>query len=266
MGINLSGQDDNNPNQTADLQEVVYMKNGSIIRGKIISMDKEGDITIKIVGGTVLVFPSSEVDNIKFESGSPYFNNRAYKRIPRPYNVPEPGNYQVAVMGWVVGQGQWGFRPGFSAHYVYGRYINQNLALGLGIGFDVYDLIDNGDGAAQFYLDARGYFKNTSQTFFYKVGLGYGDVFTNRWQVTETTGGLYANPAIGLRFASRSRTHFIMELGATFQKANYVESVWDPIDGTNTQRSEIDIWFQRNTLKLGILFSQNNKKVPQSLD
>lgn len=268
IGISLQGQEETlekgTYTETKALTEVVHLKNGSIIRGKVIEMQEGGDIKIEILGGTILSFPTSDVTSIKFEPKQRPLYNRPYQRIPRPFHVSkDQTSYQVMLMGWVAGQSQWGFRPGFSAHYVYGRQLNQYVSVGLGIGVDAYDLFDNGDGSVLYYVDFRGYLKPKTNTFYYRLGLGYGEAFTNRWDVTDSKGGIYANPIIGRRFASRSRTHFTIEYGVTIQKAQYIVESWNPVDGTFQSDEQIDIWFRRNTLKFGILLYGKSAKEPK---
>ena len=251
--------------QKNTLQEVLYLKNGSVIRGKILEQTDDGQIKIEIVGGNILTFTADQVKSIKFEPRTTTVNTQTlpkYKpRIytPPPYHVPQTGNYQVALLGWVAGRSPNGFRPGFSAHYIYGYRFSQYLSLGLGVGFDVYNLVDNGDGATQFYVDGRGYFKENTQTWYYKLNLGYGSPFTGRWNIQESKGGIYMHPGLGWQFSSRSGTHFIIEFGASFQKAQFIETAWDPVTENMEQIDVENIWYQRNSLKFGILWGTKEK-------
>lgn len=263
VGLSLQGQEETQTEALEALTEVVHLKNGSIIRGEVLEMKEGGEIKIKILGGTILSFPITDVASIKFEPKlQPNYNR--YRRIPRPFHVPKDNSsYQVMLMGWVAGQSQWGFRPGFSAHYVYGRQINQYVSVGLGVGIDLFDLVDNGDGAILYYADFRGYLKPQTNTFYYRLGLGYGEIITERWGITDSKGGIYAHPVIGRRFASRGKTHFTIEYGVTIQKAQFLVETWNPVDGTTNSDETIDVWFRRNTLKMGIMLYGKTNSSPK---
>ena len=56
----------NNQNQPK-VQDVVYLKNGSIIKGKIIEKNAE-NVKIEILGGSIFVFTVAEVQDMKQEA------------------------------------------------------------------------------------------------------------------------------------------------------------------------------------------------------
>ncbi len=66
-----------------DLQEVVYLKNGSIIRGIIIEQQPNKLIKIQTNDGNVFVYNIDEVDKITKE---PYYNT-THKKIIRIFNI-----------------------------------------------------------------------------------------------------------------------------------------------------------------------------------
>ena len=49
------------------LQDVVYLKNGSIIRGVVIEQVPDGNVKVQTADGSVLVYPMTEVQKIQKE-------------------------------------------------------------------------------------------------------------------------------------------------------------------------------------------------------
>ncbi len=223
-------------------EDVVYLHNGSIIRGYVMEQSKE-TIKIKIEGGSILVYSLSEVDRIVKEE-----KKVKLKREEKEYQIKEKGYYHTLTAGFLQGVGEFGsFAFGGSMHYTFGYQYKSTLSTGLGVGSDSYFYSDI-RSLIPIYLETRGYFMKKPFSPYYCVQAGYGIALLNdAWNMTEAEGGLYIHPKIGLRFPSRANVTFITEIGYSHQQATYVFDDWQG-------RYQDDITFHRLSMRLGLLF------------
>lgn len=224
-------------------EEVVYLTNGSIIRGDVIEQTKEV-IKIEIAGGSILVYKMEEVEKIIKEE-----KVLKFKKKERDYQIKDTGYFHSISFGFLPGRNaQFGnFAFGGSLHYTFGYQYKRILGVGIGVGTDAY-IYNNIQNIFPVYLEARGYFSDKPFSPYYRVDVGYG--FTtvgNSWNIIDASGGLYVHPKIGFRFPSRSNAAFVMELGYSHQGAKYTYDDWQG-------RYEDSMAFRRVSLLFGILF------------
>ena len=237
-------------------EDVVYLKNGSILRGEITEKTSEL-VKIKILGGSLFVFQMEEVKEIEREEKE-YIEDpserKRLKKIKRPLTFRTSGWYNVTTQGFLPGINAFSeARLGFTLHHVIGYQFNNKVAVGAGMGLDVYGLFD-GEAVFNYYVDYRGYLTEKSATPYYGLALGYGKVIPS-WQFFDIKGGAYIQPAIGIRCKSRKKAHFIIEYGLKMQKASYTRTnwFWDGEQGQNANEVR-NIWFRRSAFKIGVLF------------
>ena len=238
------------------LEDVVYLKNGSIIRGRMLELIPDSLVRIAIVGGSEFVFKASEISKIVAEKiSTPHNenqNNSSNIEPPKPTKVEKPKYYRdKGIYTYISG----GFLMcitsdevpdvGIHGDLIIGHQLNRWAAIGGGIGFNRYPL--NEWMIVPIYADYRGYTNKSSESAYYSLGLGYGFVATNSSNA-EAKGGIFIRPAIGYRFSSVQKTQFLAELGINIQKAKEEETIWD---GSTVFRNYT---FSRTALRLGILF------------
>lgn len=228
-------------------QDVVYLKNGSIIRGQIIEHKKEGQIKIEILGGSVLVYQSSEVVRMEKE----IVNRRGRYRPKRPMHKIDKGYYVSIVAGHSLGQGDFGApEPGLSISGVAGYHFHRLLGVGGGVGLSTLGLYP----FVPVYANIRGYLLKTSTSLFYDLNVGYGFALPSVMhmnflgQEATSQGGLYLRPSIGIRFPSTRRTHVVMDFGYEIQFARYDYVDW------NRNPVEEKRAFYRPSVRIGIVF------------
>ena len=61
-----------NPLNAQDVEDVIYLKDGSVVRGEIIEFVPEDYYKIRITGGSELVFKINEISKITKESKTEY--------------------------------------------------------------------------------------------------------------------------------------------------------------------------------------------------
>lgn len=235
--------------QSTNLEDVVYLKNGSILKGKIIELDMEKEVKVEIMGGSILVYPASEIEKITQEERTtlPVNDFKAWKR---PRHTPTTGIYQVLTTSLMPGFDSDGFFIiGLSLKYILGYQINQHVGVGVGYGGDLYVP----DMVTPVFIDFRGYLKNKSFSPYYSLGIGYGFAQNTEWRTINSKGGIYINPAVGMRMASRRKAHFVMDVGVKLQKASFDrgQGWWgDPEEIVSRE----EILFKRINWRLGLVF------------
>ena len=228
-----------------DLPFVVQFKDGSVVKGKIISFLQGGDLHM-LVAGEEVVFPADEI--LKLRQNSSRANLRkALKRGKYPYAFKEKGIYHASAfmvnIGSMYDDNAWGFGLQHASGYQFNRWIG----VGAGVGLDAY-AINNENPILSFFADARGYFKATRVTPFYSVQVGYGKMLDK--QIRDVQGGLMVYPSLGVRLSGLDGANFFVDLGYKYQKSKreYENSWW-------WQSYEIwDYKYHRYVLRFGLTF------------
>jgi len=219
---------------------IVYLHDGSMIKGLVVEDHALDLVTIKIIDGTELSIPLKTVKSIiKLKENIEFLKNGKY--------VQTKGVYKMISMGTLTGWGNdekdyivWGVSLiNLTAGYQFNQFIN----VGGGVGMDFYD-----KEYITVYADFRGYILNKGLSPYYAFQAGYGfstDIFNNGSRNQSYSGGVMLHPSIGLRFASYKNTKFIMEAGYKFQYDKR----------TNEFRGWVDkMVFKRMSIKFGVLF------------
>lgn len=242
--------------QAQKMQDVVYLHDGSILKGQVLAFQPEGKIRVEILGGSVLVYPASAVKELKKEpvptnlltnespkatEGIPLKTKGLYSVSQAHANFGKDYNYQIQV--------------GTGISQTVGYQFNQWIGLGLGTGFSS---IGN-KSFVPIFSEARGYFSKDVSGFFYSLAAGYAyafkhgiDQFSFSNNNTKAEGGLWVYPAIGYRFKSSKKMNACLDLGYCIQKASYEYNAPD-WTGNPTVYTEDNTW-KRLTLRFGILF------------
>jgi hypothetical protein len=240
--------------QAQKMQDVVYLHDGSILKGQVLEFQPEGKIKIEIVGGSILVYPASAVKELRKETitviehfpanpstGLSLKTKGLYLMSQAHANLGKDYNYQTQV--------------GTGISQTVGYQFNQWIGLGLGAGFSS---IGN-KSFVPVFSEARGYFSKDASGFFYSLAAGYAyafkhsaDQFSFSNNNTKAKGGTWVYPAIGYRFKSSKKMNACLDLGYCIQKASYEYNAPD-WTGSLTVYTEDNTW-KRLTLRFGILF------------
>ncbi len=233
--------------QYPQFQDVVYLKGGNILRGKIISYEPGVNIEFVSWNGVKLNFDSKIVTKVVQERID--MTRRAAKREQRnTYKFREKGIYNTTDLSINFGQDMDGkVIPGFSIDNVTGYQFHRLIGAGVGVGYETFQM-GAGQAVIPVFGEVRGYLLKNMSTPMFRMQLGYGfGVKNERNNIVKTNGGLLVHPAIGYRFGAGSAANFTIDFGYKIQKASYTQPVWD---GTWTQHHT----FKRYTLRLGMLF------------
>ncbi len=189
------------------LQEVVYLKNGSIIRGIIIEQVPNESLKIQTNDGNIFAYNMSEVEKITKEP--PIMRGKQSRGISIfDGNGVQQGYRGFVEIGYTVGTGDWGTgRVDFSTSH--GYQFNPYFYAGLGMGvsyFHYEDLVE-----IPVFVDLRSDILNNWVTPYvdFKIGCAVYD-----------NSGFYMSPSVGCRF-NLNNIGLNVGIGYTMQKLDY---------------------------------------------
>jgi hypothetical protein len=207
-----------------DLQEVVYLKNGSIIRGIIIEQQPNKLVKIQTSDGNVFVYKIDEVEKITKE---PYYNTTR-KKGNSHFQYRETNGYKGFLdLGYTAGTGDLG-EDELEINGTYGYQFNPYLFLGVGTGVHYY--FDSNKVALPIYADFRTNFMNNAITPFVGLKVGYSPFDFE---------GFYLNPNAGVRFAldNKALKALNFSMGYSMQKVavdwGYYGTTTETVGGFN---------------------------------
>jgi len=225
-------------------KDLVYLKDGSTLRGTIIEQVPNQYLKIGIVGGTVVELNMSEVKRIKADKSNYVFNpdgsNSKFKGFYTGYNVQ-------AMLGQ-AGESEFEQRlvVGAGIQYSLGHQFNKYVSLGGGIGLQLYDRV-----FGDIFMQARGFLPKGKVSPTLAVDAGYGVPLVLSGignNATRQKGGISMRPSIGLRIATRNRADILIDAGYQIQHFESESNWgWGAIN-------EFDVWYKRMSFRVGWLF------------
>lgn len=203
-------------NAQNNMEDVVYLKNESVIRGIIIEQVPNVSVKIQTKDGSIFVFKYDEILKItkEIKPGAKVSNN------PTEYRKKGFTNFTEFTYG--IGDGSYDLPRSYSGQKTtlvknteksygfktsYGYQFNPNLYLGIGAGIDKY---------AQYTLipilaDLRLSLYSTQYSPIFNINGGYS------FSTSVTKGGLIVNPAVGIRIFITKNVAYILTVGYKWQ-------------------------------------------------
>src|SRR5690625_2200214 len=171
-------------------EDVVYLKNGSIIRGVITEQIPNESIKIEISNGSIFVYRMDEIERIVREPVQVRSGGRDRTRNASDY---EPG-YEVSVdLGYQIGTGDWGLDR-IKLDIINGYRINPYIFLGLGTGWRYYHQIE--DALVPIFLNFKVNFIQSQMSPFLGLSTGYSLNASNNFKGA----GAFIAPTMGVDF------------------------------------------------------------------
>lgn len=240
------------------LTDVVYLKDGSVLKGLIVNYEKGATLTFAMQNGEEIIVQDAEiariVQDVREPRASSYDDLANGKPKTKPkeqpvYEFRERGFYNVMMLGSLNTRAASEFKMGLSFHNVSGFQFSRWLGIGLGVGIETYGT-DDDEVIYPVFAEFRGYLNKKIKAPYYTLGAGYGFMTTNKKEfITEARGGWMIHPAIGLRFSAKKRTNLMADIGYKFQRAYFRR------DFNFTGDIEIrDVLYQRLIIRVGLLF------------
>ena len=230
----------NGQNKDKD-RAIVHMHDGSVYLGDILNENTDS-ISLKIFTNDIIHVDKritkkilSTKDRVMiYDNGKYHFKKGFFWGMHFGFNLDEQ-------------------RPSSHLAFIFGQRINQRFSLFGGFGPEFNSALVGGfNFDTQFtalYAGGRYYFTSDKKRFFLysRVGMGFadsGDNITN-----DHTNGLQMQNGIGLHFASKRKSRFVLQLAHHYQKTEGVEFFTDTFG--NEIKTEFDILISRIILKLG---------------
>jgi hypothetical protein len=206
--------------------EIIYLKNGSVVKGIILEHLSDKSIKVKTENQGEVIYKEDEVDHI----------------VKEFYDIRRKGYFNLTEIA--VGIGKTDASIGIST--VNGFILKPHLSLGIGTAYDYYVTAGS---MVPIFADVRIAFHDRRFTPFIYGNAGYSfGVSSNNGD--QLKGGLYLNPGIGLKSYISKKSALLISVGARVQGLQY--HITDPtLALTNTQVSNYYTMF---VLRAGIRF------------
>ncbi len=243
-------------------EDVVYLKNGSIIHGMIIETVPNQTIKIQTKDRNVFVYKMDEIEKITKEPMQTTSPPELRNEIP---NIKQSGYTNITELDFGLGVSSDTNSYSYGIQTVNGYLINQYFSMGIGLGIEKYNAL-----FLPIFVDFRGNLLNSLITPFFDVSLGYSfginnssglyTSFTNNafWMsyykntITQVNkGGLLVNLSIGMKFFVSSKYALNFSVGYRYQENSLAVSYIDRNEQESfTKREKVNVL----NLKLGATF------------
>lgn len=198
------------------LEEVVYTKNGSVVRGIITEMRPDESLKIETADGNVFVFAMRDVEKITKE---PIWGPPRRGHHPHPQCAMRAASYDVRgyrgfiEAGVAAGVGDYNLTR-LEVNTSHGYQFNPYLFVGGGLGMHYY--FDASEALIPIFADCRVNVLPGRISPYIDFKLGYSVGVSDGLYGA----GLFLAPGIGARFELADRTHAIRAgLGFSMQQA-----------------------------------------------
>lgn len=221
----------------AQSQALVYLNNGSQIKGEVEKNENEETIIIKLEGGNILKFNDSQIEHIDYRP-------KEFMSFENGFKINSKGTYKSFSFSYMSAKHaaawQEGKRTGVGVDFSMGHYFFPQLGIGAGVGFDWHE-----QTMMPVYFELNGLLPHKLFSYKeydvkgYQIPITYSIQVGHNFQVQEwisdpneferLEGGLLFYPSIGLAFPGRTGNTLKFDLGYKFQHYKRVyEYDWSP--------------------------------------
>jgi hypothetical protein len=180
------------------LQDVVYLKNGSIIRGVIMEQIPNKTIKLQTADNNVFVYQMDEIEKITKEAG---------KTGNKSNDLSFTSGYKGMIdMGYSIGVGDWGMNR-FRLTITNGYQFNPFFYLGFATGIRYFE---NNDIAIPLLIAFRVNVLNQKNTPYIALNGGYAYSF-------EYDGSIVIHPEVGMSFKLARKSDLHVGIGFDLQ-------------------------------------------------
>ena len=231
--------------------DVIYLKNGSVFKGRVVNYQQGKQVELKIDDDRVFVFDAKTIRRI-IQEGDIEKEAKQSKtlRIKKEYQFREKGWYNTTYISVAIGGSAFDAVEtdlGFGVSTVIGYKFNRLLGVGAGIGMDYY-YSGSGKNFMPVFGEIKGYVLSRNITPTYSFAAGYGFTFEDENRnIEKTKGGMMIYPAVGFRFGGSKAMNFVFDAGVKIQKGTFTYQQWEV---TN----EYQMTYKRLVLRAGVTF------------
>ncbi|NQY66438.1 MAG: hypothetical protein HRT72_01760 [Flavobacteriales bacterium] len=220
-------------------QDVIYLKNGSVIRGALLDTNITHRANI-LSAGNQWVYSISKVDSITKENA-----------LPKPdkiFTAKKTGHYNHWTLSPMHGTDRWGSGiKSFAFHITQGYQFNERWAAGAGIGLDAFE-------GAYYPFYGQGVFSFVKGNFTPYIGtqVGYvipasNDIVLD--DVKSKYGGIMFEAEFGIKKYYRNNFGITASVGYRYQETKSKYLNW-----REQSISTVYNYYNRLSLRVGMLF------------
>lgn len=196
-------------NAQTDIQDVIYLKNGSIIRGIVIEQVPAISVKIETVDHNVLVFKMDEIQKIVKEKATDV------KSSTKETSGLRRGYLGMINLGYGFGVGKESKGIDFAKFdLINGYQFNPFLYAGFGTGIKYYFHESQFSSVIPMFADIRAHFTDYIISPFLAIDLGYSLEETTKFHGL----GFMINPSIGATFKTGRTVAVNFGIGYLLQK------------------------------------------------
>ena len=190
-------------------RDVVYLKNGSIIRGMIIEQIPNKSIKIQTAENNIFVYELNEVEKMTKE---PY---KRGKVIQEDNFYLYPGYKGIAELGYEIGVGDFGMDR-LKINIINCYQVNQSFSIGIGTGLRYY--FDAETTLVPVFADFRGNLLIDSKISPYiSLGIGYSFNASESFKGA----GFMMSPNVGISIKTSHNSSMNIAIGYELQKLDF---------------------------------------------
>ncbi|MFC2152076.1 hypothetical protein ACFLSE_06065 [Bacteroidota bacterium] len=240
-----------NVNAQGKMQDVLYLKNGSVIHGEITEIKVNESITIKNNCGDTWVINQSDIERVTKE---PVVKSVVVRDSLDKISYKRKGFYSNINVGFLFGGNLDTPFPPLSVMYVSGYQFDWGLAVGAGLGLELLN-----EAYMPAVADFRYTFRNSRVSHFIYLQGGYAlsletpdpydyDYYTYYDSNLKSKGGFIINPGIGFKINFNERNAFSFGIGYKYMQ------IYHTYNEYNGQEIDRTIKYNRITLGFGYHF------------
>jgi len=212
--------------QNNNQQDVVYLKNGGIMRGTLLEFIPDSLLKIQTVDGNVFVYKMREV--VKY-SKEPYFLNQSRPTVRRDTTGLKRGYYGLVEYGFGFTFGNDDAPFTTKINFISGYRVCPWFAVGAGVGFRLY--VEDGI-YFPVYADLRVNFVNKNISPFIAIDGGYSWRTKNEYEI----GGIMISPTFGV--CVKLKNNYALNVGLNYELQGSSDVLTQYNGGTYTRRNE----------------------------
>lgn len=232
--------------QEAQYEDVVYLKNGSVIRGMIIEQIPNQNITIQTADRNLFVFEVDQIEKITKEE-IPADAQKKSGDISGECTIKDKG-FEATIDLLLGIQLDWG-EPVLGMHAIAGYRFFPQLFVGAGAGMEVYFE----ETYAPLFVQIRTDFIQAKVSPFFAANVGYAYGWVDGEDGSDW-GGVFMEPCVGFRINVAEHFGLNISSGFKFQRAYYSEWYYEPLYPENEHYQRVQETYRLFTFKIGFSF------------
>lgn len=183
-----------------DYVDIIYTKNGSVVKGVIVETVPNVSYKIKTNDGNVFVFKAEEIEKIEKQESA---KKKAQKE---PAQLKRSGFSSIEETGATLIINEKDNTPLFALHSINGYLFNPHLFAGVGVGIEADDIT----AVIPIYAECRAYVSKAKASPYFAAGGGYGLMYINQG---KNDGGPMGHLLAGLKIALGPKAAFNVSAG-----------------------------------------------------